>query len=197
MQHDTYLHQRPQSQPAGRASRLPRVGAPRQPGRLPHGKTVPFFCLMLVAAALTARAEEGAPPDLLPTVGSIKRLDPRFDALVPRDAAIEVLASGFVWAEGPVWLKREQAILFSDIPRNRVMRFKDGEGLSVFLEPAGFTGPAGYGGDRGSNGLTLDRQGHLISCEHGDRRVSRLTPGGGKRTVADNFRGKRFNSPND
>lgn len=155
------------------------------------------LCVMLFAAALTARAEEGAPPDLLPTVGSIERLDPRFDALVPHDAVIEVLASGFVWAEGPVWLKGEQAILFSDVPRNRVMRFKDGEGLSVFLEPAGFTGPAAYGAERGSNGLTLDRQGRLISCEHGDRRVSRLTPGGGKRTVADNYRGKRFNSPND
>jgi gluconolactonase len=144
-----------------------------------------------------ARAEEGAPPDLLPTLGSIERLDPRFDAIVPKDAVIEVLASGFVWAEGPVWQKQEKAVLFSDIPRNRVMRFKDGEGLSIFLEPAGFTGPGAYGSERGSNGLTLDRQGCLISCEHGDRRVSRLTPGGGKRTVADNYRGKRFNSPND
>ncbi|MFM8378862.1 MAG: SMP-30/gluconolactonase/LRE family protein [Planctomycetia bacterium] len=152
---------------------------------------------MLLAAACAAHAAEGAQPDLLPTVGSIERLDPRFDALVPRDAVIEVLASGFVWAEGPVWLKGEQALLFSDVPRNRVMRFKDGEGLSVFLEPSGFTGPAVYGAERGSNGLTLDRQGNLISCEHGDRRVSRLTPGGGKRTVADNYQGKRFNSPND
>lgn len=152
---------------------------------------------LLVFASAAALAEEGGPPDLLPTVGSIERLDPRFDKLVPRDAVIEVLASGFIWAEGPAWLKDEQAIVFSDIPRNRVMRFKDGEGLSVFLEPAGFTGREPYGSDRGSNGLTLDRQGHLISCEHGDRRVSRLTRGGGKRTVADNYRGKRFNSPND
>lgn len=144
-----------------------------------------------------ARGAEGAPPDLLPTVGSIERLDPRFDALVPHDAVIEVLASGFAWAEGPVWLRNERALLFSDIPRNRVMQYRDGEGVSVFLEPAGFTGPAAYGGERGSNGLTLDRQGNLISCEHGDRRVSRLTPDGGKRTVADTYRGKRFNSPND
>ena len=151
----------------------------------------------LAIAAAAARADERPVPNLLPTLGSIERLDPRFDALVPRDAVIEVLASGFEWAEGPVWLKGEQAVLFSDIPRNRVMRFKDGEGLSVFLEPAGFTGPGRYGKERGSNGLSLDRQGHLISCEHGDRRVSRLTPGGGKRTVADNYRGKRFNSPND
>ncbi len=156
----------------------------------------PLACLLVFASAF-ARAEESVPPDLLPTLGSIERLDPRFDALVPRDATIEVLASGFEWAEGPVWLKDQQAILFSDIPRNRVMRFKDGAGLSVYLEPAGFTGPGSYGSERGSNGLTLDRQGNLISCEHGDRRVSRLTPGGGKRTIADNYRGKRFNSPND
>jgi gluconolactonase len=156
--------------------------------------------LLLLAACLSGTglpAEEGGAPDLLPTLGSIERLDPRFDQLVPKDAVIEVLASGFEWAEGPVWVKKDGAVLFSDIPRNRVNRWKEGEGLSVFLEPAGFTGPGAYGNERGSNGLTLDRQGNLISCEHGDRRVSRLTAGGGKRTVADNYRGKRFNSPND
>jgi gluconolactonase len=154
-------------------------------------------CLAILLALPSLRAEEGGPVDLLPTLGSIERLDPRFDALVPKDAVIEVLASGFEWAEGPVWVKKEGAVLFSDIPRNRVNRWKQGEGLSVYLEPAGFTGPSAYGNERGSNGLTLDRQGNLISCEHGDRRVSRLTPGGGKRTVADNYKGKRFNSPND
>jgi len=154
-------------------------------------------CLAILLALPSLRAEEGGPVDLLPTLGSIERLDPRFDALVPKDAAIEVLASGFEWAEGPVWVKKEGAVLFSDIPRNRVNRWKQGEGLSVYLEPAGFTGPSAYGNERGSNGLTLDRQGNLVSCEHGDRRVSRLTPGGGKRTVADNYKGKRFNSPND
>jgi gluconolactonase len=154
-----------------------------------------FFSI--VAAASCGRADDTAPADLLPTLGSIERLDPRFDALVPKDAVIEVLASGFIWAEGPVWVEKEAAVLFSDIPRNRVMRWHAKDGLSTYLEPAGFTGPAAYGSERGSNGLTLDRQGHLISCEHGDRRVSRLTPGGGKRTVADHYRCKRFNSPND
>ena len=156
-----------------------------------------LLCLAIFLAIPTARAEEGGPADLIPTLGSIERLDPRFDALVPKDAEIEVLASGFEWAEGPVWVKRDGAILFSDIPRNRVNRWKQGEGLSTYLEPAGFTGPGAYGSERGSNGLTLDGQGNLISCEHGDRRVSRLTSGGGKRTVADNYKGKRFNSPND
>lgn len=157
----------------------------------------PMAAIATVLAMSAVAAEERISPDLLPTVGSIERLDPRFDALVPKDAVIEVLASGFVWAEGPVWLAQEKALLFSDIPRNRVMRWHAGEGLSVFLEPAGFTGPTAYGKERGSNGLTLDRQGNLISCEHGDRRVSRLTPRGGKRTIADAYKGRRFNSPND
>jgi gluconolactonase len=156
-----------------------------------------LLCLAILLAPFTVRADEGGPADLLPTLGSIERLDPRFDKLVPKDAEIEVLASGFEWAEGPVWVKTDGAVLFSDIPRNRVNRWKQGEGLSTYLEPAGFTGPGAYGNERGSNGLSLDRQGNLISCEHGDRRVSRLTPGGGKRTVADNYQGKRFNSPND
>jgi gluconolactonase len=160
-------------------------------------RPLPLLCLAILLAPFTVRADEGGPTDLLPTLGSIERLDPRFDKLVPKDAEIEVLASGFEWAEGPVWVKTDGAVLFSDIPRNRVNRWKQGEGLSTYLEPAGFTGPGAYGNERGSNGLSLDRQGNLISCEHGDRRVSRLTPGGGKRTVADNYQGKRFNSPND
>ena len=68
---------------------------------------------------------------------------------------------------------------------------------SVFLEPAGFTGPASYGRERGSNGLALDREGRLLCCEHGDRRISVLEKNGGKRTLADSWDGKRFNSPND
>jgi len=153
------------------------------------------------AGGLTA-AEKGG-PDPWPTVGSIERLDPRLDAIVPPGTTIEVLASGFVWAEGPVWVQDDRgglpagSLLFSDIPRNRVNRWHPQEGLSVFLEPAGFTGPSAYGKERGSNGLTLDRSGNLISCEHGDRRISRLEPGGGKRTLCDAWQGKRFNSPND
>jgi gluconolactonase len=162
--------------------------------------TLGASALFLLGIAAVA-AEPG--PDLLPTVGSIERLDPRFDALVPPAAAIEVLASGFAWSEGPVWVTSDVGglpagcLLFSDIPRNRVHRWQPGTGLDIFMEPAGFTGPAGYGKERGSNGLTLDCQGRLILCEHGDRRVSRLEPGGGKKTLADAYRGKRFNSPND
>lgn len=150
---------------------------------------------------LAAAAEQGR--GVPPTVGSIERLDPRFDALVPSGAVIETLAMGFAWSEGPVWVASDKGglpagcLLFSDIPKNRIHRWQPGKGLDIFMEPAGFTGPAEYGRERGSNGLTLDAAGRLVLCEHGDRRVSRLEPGGGKKTLVDAYQGKRLNSPND
>ena len=149
-----------------------------------------------------ARAAEQGRGEL-PTVGSIERLDPRLDALVPPGAAIEVIAMGFAWSEGPVWVASDQGglpagcLLFSDIPTNRILRWRPGAGIDLFMEPAGFTGPADYGRERGSNGLAIDQAGRLLCCEHGDRRVSRLEPGGGKQTLVDAYRGKRLNSPND
>ncbi|MFM8414727.1 MAG: SMP-30/gluconolactonase/LRE family protein [Planctomycetota bacterium] len=170
---------------------------------MPGARSVPLA--VFAAALLCPTAARAAAPgtDLLPTVGSIERLDPRCDALVPPGAVIEVLATGFDWSEGPVWVATDKGglptgcLLFSDIPKNRIHRWRPAEGLDIFMEPAGFTGPAGYGSERGSNGLTLDREGRLVLCEHGDRRVSRLEPGGGKKTRADSFQGRRFNSPND
>lgn len=131
------------------------------------------------------------------TLGKIERLDPKFDTLVPRDARIEILASGFTWSEGPVWVKDGGYLLFSDIPRNSVFKWKEGEGISLFLHPSGYTGQGFYGLEPGCNGLVIDPKGQLVSMEHGDRRVSVLTKGGGKRTLVDNYMGKRLNSPND
>jgi len=134
-----------------------------------------------------------------PTLGEIVRMDPRLDDLIPPDARIEVLASGFDWAEGPVWIDDDQggSLLFSDIPRNSVMQWREGIGVKLFLKPSGYTGATDYGNEPGSNGLLLNPQGRLVFCEHGDRRVSVLTKKGGKRTLVDNYRGKRLNSPND
>ena len=132
-----------------------------------------------------------------PALGEVVRLDPRLDRLIPKDARIEVAASGFLWAEGPVWIKDGGYLLFSDIPRNSVMKWKEGEGVSLWMKPSGYTGVADYGGEPGSNGLLLDPQGRLVFCEHGDRRISLLYPDGGKRTLVDSYEGKRLNSPND
>lgn len=97
----------------------------------------------------------------------------------------------------------EGFLLFSDIPRNSIFRWpaagksQSSEGVSLFMRPSGYTGVTDYGAEPGSNGLTLDLTGRLILCEHGDRRISQLTPGGGKITLVDRYEGKRLNSPND
>ncbi len=149
-----------------------------------------FLCVM--SAHLWAQRTTN-----FPTIGRIVREDPRLDKLIPKDARIEVLASGFDWCEGPVWVKDGGYLLFSDIPRNSIMKWQEKEGVSLFMRPSGFTGVGEYSREPGSNGLLVDPKGRLVLCEHGDRRISRLEPGGGKRTLADNYDGKRLNSPND
>jgi len=132
-----------------------------------------------------------------PTLGTIERIDPRLDHLVPRDARVERIAEGFDWSEGPVWDRKGRFLLFSDVPQNTVFKWQDGKGVSVFLKPSGYTGSTPRGGEPGSNGLLMDRDGRLILCQHGDRRVARLESDGKFTTLADKYMGKRFNSPND
>jgi gluconolactonase len=132
-----------------------------------------------------------------PTVGTIERLDPRLDQIVPTNARVERIAEGFDWSEGPVWDRHGEFLLFSDVPRNTVFKWQKDKGVSVFLKPSGYTGTTPRGGEPGSNGLVMDSQGRLILCQHGDRRVARLEAGGTFTTLADRYDGKRFNSPND
>ena len=137
-----------------------------------------------------------------PQIGHVDRFEKELDQLIPADVEIEVLCGGFEWAEGPVWIPQRDNpyggyVLFSDIPNNAVIKWQEGVGASVYLKPAGYTGVADYGREPGSNGLALDALGRLVSCEHGDRRISVLSPNGGKMTLADRWNGKRFNSPND
>lgn len=112
--------------------------------------------------------------------------DPRFKALVVGSAALEELYSGCRWAEGPVWFDDAQHLLWSDIPNQRMLRWTPDGHVSVYRTPSNFT-----------NGHTRDRQGRLVSCEHGGRRVTRTEPDGTITVLADSFDGKRLNSPND
>lgn len=144
--------------------------------------------------AAVAEPPEGEPAG----VATIVRHDPRFDKLVPKGATLEKIADGFAWVEGPVWSKPEQALLFSDIPANTVYRWKDGEGVTPFFKPSGYTGKAHFAGkEPGSNGLTFDPNGRLVLCQHGDRQIARLEADGAVTTLADRYDGKRINSPND
>ncbi len=124
--------------------------------------------------------------------------DEKFYDYVAKDAEIEVLAEGFTWSEGPVWVKEGGFLLFSDVPQNTIFKWKDGEGLTEFLKPSGYTGILPYSREPGSNGLIINNDGELVACEHGDRRITKMPlVGGGKFTLADTWEGKRFNSPND
>lgn len=153
----------------------------------------------LFAVALFAAPAAAQDTTNFPVLGEVVRNDPRLDQLVPKDAKIEVIAAGFDWTEGPLWVPDDQGgkLLFSDIPRNSIYEWRLGKGVQLFMKPSGFTGVGDYGAEPGSNGLLLDAEGRLVCCEHGDRRISVLTENGGKRTLADNYQGKRFNSPND
>jgi gluconolactonase len=128
----------------------------------------------------------------------VVRLDPRLDAIVPPNLKVYKLAENFTWVEGPVWNREGQYLLFSDIPKNAVYKWKEGEGVSLFLNPSGYSGSAPFEGmEPGSNGLTFDATGRLVLAQHGDRRIGRLEPDGRKITLADRYEGKRINSPND
>ena len=127
----------------------------------------------------------------------VLRLDPAIDRIVPRDARIERLATGFSFTEGPVWT-RDGLLLFSDPDDNRIYRWSSDLGVSVFRTKSGYSGTdIGEYRQPGSNGLTLDAHGLLTIAEHGNRRITRLEKNGDITVLADRFNGKRLNSPND
>jgi gluconolactonase len=126
-----------------------------------------------------------------PSVGypdpAVKVLHPSFERYRIVLASVERLATGFRWTEGPVWFGDGRYLLFSDIPNNRIMKWEEESGaVTVFRKPSNFT-----------NGNTRDRQGRLVSCEHGTRRVTRTEYDGSISVLADTFEGKPLNSPND
>ena len=130
-------------------------------------------------------------------IGRIIRLDEKFDQLLDSSSQVEVLAGGFNWVEGPAWDKKNGYLLFSNIPKNRIHKWHPKNGISVFLESSGYDGPDKIQGrEPGSNGLAFDTKGRLVVCDHGNRRLYRYVDGK-KKTLADKFDGKRFNSPND
>ena len=141
----------------------------------------------LVGAAVPLAAGRWQPAESYPD-SAIRTLDPRFDAIKPPfNAAVERLATGFRWAEGPVWFGDGRFLLWSDIPNNRIMRWDEETGdCAVFRKPS-----------NNANGNTRDRQGRLVTCEHGSRRVTRTEYDGSITVILDRFEGKRLNSPND
>lgn len=123
-------------------------------------------------------------------------------AFIDSNASFEILADGFYWSEGPLWIDTLEALVFSDVPANKIYKWTETDSLSVYLKSAGHTGEDNIDSGKGPNGLILDKTGRLLICQHGDRRIARLDakldqPKGKFISVADTYREKRFNSPND
>jgi gluconolactonase len=129
----------------------------------------------------------------------VDRLDPSIDQIVPPNAKLYKLAEGFQFTEGPIWIRKDGRLLFSDPNANRIYAYDpQGAVLSVYREHSGYEGAdiAEYG-QPGSNGLTVDRQGRLTINQHGNRRIVRLEADGSLTVLASSYHGKRLNSPND
>jgi gluconolactonase len=135
--------------------------------------------------------------------GTIERNDDAINTLINNDANVELLGTGYTWSEGPLWIESKKLLLFTDVPNNVIHKWTEDKGVEVFLTPSGYTGSTPtVSREPGANGLTLDNQGNLVVCQHGDRRVSRYDGSYDKpepkfTTLAEKYEGKRLNSPND
>ena len=138
-------------------------------------------------------------PMTYPIVGQIHRLSPELDAVVAPDAQILKLAEGFIWSEGPVWVRDGGYLVFSDVPGNVMYRWSEADGVSEFMNPSGYAGPPTDAfAEPGSNGMALDAAGDLLVCDHGNRALARVDLKTRQKTfLLERYQGKRFNSPND
>lgn len=157
--------------------------------------------LIVMAAGLCAAAICAAPRQ----TATVEKLQPQLDDLVPTDAKVEQLATGFKWTEGPVWV-RAGFLLFAEIPSNTIRKLTPDGKVTIFMEPSGYEGSTPYGGpEPGSNGMTLDRRGRLTVAGHARRSVWRLEnmqhqekgKNGPITVLVESYQGKRLNSPND
>ena len=135
-------------------------------------------------------------------LGSIERINPALDLIIDKDAHIEIIADGLDWSEGPVWIEKEQMLLFSDVPKNIIYKWTAAKGKEIYLTPSGYTSNIKRGGETGSNGLLLNKKGQLVLCQHGNRQMAVMmapvnSPKPNFKTIAATYQQKKFNSPND
>ncbi|MBS1608706.1 MAG: SMP-30/gluconolactonase/LRE family protein [Bacteroidetes bacterium] len=136
------------------------------------------------------------------TTGIIDRLDPSFNSIMDENAKAEIIAEGYDWSEGPVWVESEKMLLFSDVPQNKIYKWTEEKGAELYLTPSGYTGATKRGGEMGSNGLTLNKDNKLVLCQHGNRQLAWMdaewsAPKPVFKTIVNNYQSKKFNSPND
>lgn len=149
-----------------------------------------LFCLLMSNQYLEAQKKYA-------TMGYLDSKSKKFDALIAPDTKIEILSEGYTWIEGPVWVPKLNALLFSDVPKNTAYIWTEKEGAKVFLKPSGYSGE---GKGKGSNGLVLDNKGDLILCQTGDRQIAKLKLDDTQKKIqvlASHYKGKRLNATND
>jgi gluconolactonase len=134
--------------------------------------------------------------------GTIERIRPELDMITNITAKVEVIADGFGWVEGPLWLESQKTLLVSDVLKNKVYKWTAEKGKELYLDQSGYTQKALRTEELGSNGLALSNEGKLLLCQHGDRRVALMNaslahPKANYTTLADEYEGKKFDSPND
>jgi gluconolactonase len=161
-------------------------------------KSTLVFVLALLAIACST-APPPAPPKPVP-IGTIVRLDPAIDELIPKDAQLEKLADSFTFVEGPLWRPATDVLQFSDVVGNVVRQYSPSDGkVTEILNPGGYDGKGNLpaGGFNGPNGAAADKDGAVLLCQHGYRRIVRISKDMKITTVVDKYQGKRLNSPND
>lgn len=137
------------------------------------------------------------------TTGKIEKIDAALDVIIDSTAKAEIIAEGFEWSEGPLWIEKDSMLLFSDVPTNTIYKWTLAKGKEVYLQPSGYTDSIlSTCKEPGSNGLVLDSEGNLVLCQHGDRRMARMDaalnkPAAKFITLADKYNNNRFSSPND
>jgi gluconolactonase len=137
-----------------------------------------------------------------PGTGTIEFISKKLSGLISKDAKVEIVAEGFQFTEGPLWLEKQQMLLLSDVPGNTIYKWTETNGKEVYVKPGGYTDTARRGGFMGPNGLALSHDGKLLVCQHGDRRIAIMdaplnAPQPKFITAAGQYNGKRLNSPND
>ena len=166
-------------------------------------KILPVCVIALLSACNDTETKNEPVTGKYKTTGTIERIDAALDAIIDTSAKPEIIAEGFEWSEGPLWIEKHNMLLFSDVPTNTVYKWTEAKGKEVYLKPSGYTDSIpSTCKEPGSNGLILDSEGNLVLCQHGDRRMARMDapidkPAAKFITLADNYNGKRFSSPND
>ncbi|HEX5168493.1 MAG TPA: SMP-30/gluconolactonase/LRE family protein [Cyclobacteriaceae bacterium] len=153
--------------------------------------------LFVFSFCFSAFAQESKPPS-----GTIEFISDALAGIIKKDARVEVIADGFQFTEGPLWIEKEKMLLLSDVPGNTIYKWTEAKGKEVYVNPAGYTDTTKRGGFMGPNGLVVTKDGHLWICQHGDRRIAMMNaplkaPQPTFTTIAGVYDGKKLNSPND